>query len=260
MHWLLPIERLKPGAQVLAEHPSLQGSAGLLPTVIHQRYGAGRVIYLATDEFWQWRAGVEDAYYGRFWSQMVRAVTPLAASEEGSAGLASLQPVYAEGDPIGFRMVFSRDMPFPSDGQGEVVVERDSIILQRVALSPSLHHPSSLEGVGTSLPPGSYRAWLSEPPIPGELPACRFEVDAGQRELVETIVDREELRTAAEQTGGSMLELDELSQLPGRLPSGRRVATSEVTYIPLWSRPEPLLLLTLLLACEWSLRRRHRLT
>ncbi len=260
-HWLLPIDRLKAGAQALAAHPTLQGSSGPAPTVIYQRYGAGQVIYLATDEFWQWRAGVEDQYLGRFWSQMIRAITTPSTSGGGEGTqLVSLQPVYAEGEPVAFRAEFPGGNHLPGSGQGEVVIERDAIVTQRVALTRSAQRPNSLEGAGTPLPAGTYRAWLADPSIPGELPSCRFEVDPGHRELLATVVNRAELASAAEQTGGMLVEFEDLSRLARQLPAGRRVPTSEITHIPLWSRPEPLLLLTLLLGCEWSLRRKHRLT
>jgi hypothetical protein len=261
-YWLLPIDRVKTGAQILAAHPALRGTASPLPAVLYQRFGAGQVIYLATDEFWQWRAGVEDLYLGRFWSQMVRSVTPLQPSSGELEGirLLSRQPVYAEGEPIALGVEFSSGEHFPSDGLGEVVIERDSIVTGRVALSRSPLRPLALEGTGAPLPAGTYRAWLAHPSIPGELPSCRFEVDPGYRETLDTVVDRDQLEQAADMTAGLLLEFDELSQLARRLPAGRRVPTSEVTHIPLWSRPEPLLLLTLLLGCEWFLRRKHRLT
>ena len=261
IHWLLPIERLKAGAQSLAEHPTLRGASGNMPTLIYQRYGAGQIVYLATDEFWQWRDSVEDMYLGRFWSQMIRTMTP-PRDRDSSEGveLVSRQPVYAEGEPVQFRSEFVGGTHYPGDGLGEVVVERDAAVIARIALSPSEHLATSLEGQGTPLPAGSYRAWLSAPSVPGTLPSCRFQVDPGQRELLETIVDRGELKRTADQTGGMLFELNNIDRLVDLLPAGRRVPTSEATHIPLWSRPEALLLLTLLLACEWSLRRKHRLT
>ena len=58
LHYAQRIEpgKLKPTAEVLAETAqTFRGTP--LPLVLHMRYGAGRVIYVATDEIWRWRYG-----------------------------------------------------------------------------------------------------------------------------------------------------------------------------------------------------------
>ena len=47
--------RIKPGAEVLVEHPSLQYQNQALPLLVTQRYGSGRVMSLATASTWRWQ-------------------------------------------------------------------------------------------------------------------------------------------------------------------------------------------------------------
>ena len=65
LYWLVPIDQLKPGAQVLAEG---QGK----PAICFQYFGAGRVLFHAIDSTWRWRAGGSDNYFARYWVQMIR--------------------------------------------------------------------------------------------------------------------------------------------------------------------------------------------
>ena len=45
LHWLLPVQELKAGAIVLAEHPTREGLEGKLPVIALQRYGGGKVLF-----------------------------------------------------------------------------------------------------------------------------------------------------------------------------------------------------------------------
>ena len=51
LYWLLEVPELKPGARVLAEHPTRVGPDGRhLPVICFQYVGAGKVLFHATDE------------------------------------------------------------------------------------------------------------------------------------------------------------------------------------------------------------------
>jgi hypothetical protein len=40
--------------------------------IVTKTFGAGKILYMATDGAWRWRRGVEDKYHYRFWGQVVR--------------------------------------------------------------------------------------------------------------------------------------------------------------------------------------------
>ncbi|MEZ6143903.1 MAG: hypothetical protein R3B91_00430 [Planctomycetaceae bacterium] len=75
------------------EHPTRRNEAGPLPVIVSQRYGAGQVLFHASDELWRWRERVEDRYYGRYWLQMVRYLSrsKLRGSEQG-VGTSDAEP------------------------------------------------------------------------------------------------------------------------------------------------------------------------
>ena len=66
--------RIKPGAEVLLEHPALQFQNQALPVIVTQRYGSGRVISLTTASTWRWQMMMhsEDQSHETLWRQMLR--------------------------------------------------------------------------------------------------------------------------------------------------------------------------------------------
>lgn len=70
--WSAPVEKSRPGSEVLGVHSALRNASGRLPMLVTRSAGAGKVLFLGTDSAWRWRRGVEDKYHYRFWSQVVR--------------------------------------------------------------------------------------------------------------------------------------------------------------------------------------------
>ena len=70
--WFGPVLRAKAGSEVLAVHEDATNEYGRIPLVVTRTFGAGKVLYMATDGAWRWRKGVEDRYHYRFWGQVVR--------------------------------------------------------------------------------------------------------------------------------------------------------------------------------------------
>ncbi len=71
-YWHAPVERARPGAEVLAVHSAARNRFGRLPMLVSAEQGSGKVLFLGTDSAWRWRRGVEDVYHYRFWGQVVR--------------------------------------------------------------------------------------------------------------------------------------------------------------------------------------------
>ena len=70
--WYGPVARAKAGSEVLAVHDDVANESGRIPLLITRSFGAGKVLFMATDGAWRWRKGVEDKYHYRFWGQVVR--------------------------------------------------------------------------------------------------------------------------------------------------------------------------------------------
>ena len=70
--WYGPVLRAKAGSEVLAVHDDAANDYGRIPLLVTRPFGAGKVLFMATDGAWRWRKGVEDKYHYRFWGQVVR--------------------------------------------------------------------------------------------------------------------------------------------------------------------------------------------
>jgi hypothetical protein len=70
--WSAPVEKSRPGSEVLAVHSAMRNSWGRMPLLVTRPAGSGKVLFLGTDSAWRWRRGVEDKFHYRFWGQVVR--------------------------------------------------------------------------------------------------------------------------------------------------------------------------------------------
>jgi len=84
IYWSHPISKVKPAAKVLAEHSNpLRRTAknAAEPLVAVQPVGAGRVLYVGSDETWRWRYVQDGYYHRRFWANAVRYLATLKARQ-----------------------------------------------------------------------------------------------------------------------------------------------------------------------------------
>jgi hypothetical protein len=72
-------------------------------------------------------------------------------------------------------------------------------------------------------------------------------------------LDKPLLRELADASGGDYFELQQLDQIAEAVPERKQTIGTEGRPIPLWDTNRVLLVLVLLLGCEWALRKRLRL-
>ncbi len=269
LYWLSDVGRRKPGAQVLVEHPTRRNESGPLPVIVSQRYGAGQVLFHATDELWRWRERVEDRYYGRYWLQMVRYLSrsKLRGSAQGLE-LVTDRRVYQPGDTIELQLRVLDPESRPRDGVvPEVVIEGPRGRQETVGLTAVPQSPLLYRGRFSSLPPGAYQARLKTPStdrgkasasdgVQRAVPTVDFRVEVAAGELQVQAFDAAELVEAAEKSRGTYYPFWEAERFLREAPPGRAVPVSTELSIPLWNRWEVLLLLVGLLTTEWICRKR----
>jgi len=68
LQWFVPDVTPKPGAEVLLTADDPPHS----PILVVQQYGAGRVLWIGTDETWRWRDRLGERVHQTFWLQAVR--------------------------------------------------------------------------------------------------------------------------------------------------------------------------------------------
>lgn len=261
LRWIVEAPALSPGAVVLVEHPTKTGDSGRLPVIVQHQYGAGKVVFHATDELWLWRLRAGDKYYGRYWLQLIRYLSRSnLLGQNRSVELSSDRLIYQPDEPIGLRVRFLDERLVPkAENPVSVTLERRDGFQQRVVL-PGLPNTSNVfEARIESLANGSYHAWVDSPSFDQTAPAIDFRVEVPSRELRERGLAKEELVRAARGSRGGFYTPATAFQIPDDLPTGRQVTIERHDPMPLWNRWELLLLFVGLLSVEWVLRKRYRL-
>ena len=255
------------GASVLAVHPQMQTAGGAVPLIAAGPSGTGKCLLVAVYPLWRWPfmmsgLGRSGRTYDRFWSNAVRW---LATREEGrTIRVSPARNVFHSGQRIAFQgRIFDqsyrpldrarvRVMAWRKDGREGTEVFGD--------LFASGRRDGNYRGELPALAAGEYeyraQVYLGEQQI-GE-DEGRFVVEEYSREFERIELDESLLREIARVSGGRYFPLDEAGELPEALPMlNREVSGSR--EVELWNHPLVLIALIVLLAAEWTLRKKNRL-
>ncbi len=268
LQWAQRIEpgRLKPTAEVLAETAD-EVRGARLPLVIQMRYGAGSVIYVATDETWRWRYGRGEQLPEQFWVQIIRRL-----GRESLAG--ALDPATLEVSPrrltttqvmqIDLELLDARLIDDARVSVGAVVETADGTQVAEI----ELHRMSAGEPEGdgasrfsTTFRPGStgqLRVRVDDPALESMRLQIPVEVFAPDDELRHPETDHALLAALASETGGRTLAPGELGDLATLLPN-RSVRSINPLSERIWDTPLVFGLVLVLLAAEWIGRKLIRL-
>ncbi len=258
-HFAFPIRRAKPAALVLAQqnNPTVRGDSGPMPLVATQFVGAGRVVYLGTDETFRWRSAFKDAY-DRFWVRGIRWLHEgrLLAGRgrvrlqlsETRVELGNVVRVTADVRDDQFR-------PLVADSF-EIEIARGREPAQRLKLLPREESPGGYAGI---LRPERLGFHLVRAAAGGTQTAeASLEVVPAQIET-EGPLDRPELAAIASARGGKHCATpQELLAALREIPSATSVEVHRTPH-PIWDGWPTVLLLVGVLAIEWWLRKRGNL-
>jgi len=258
---------LKPTAEVIAETASGDGGQSS-PLLASMRYGAGLSMYLATDETWRWRYGRGEVLPERFWLQLLRYLSRSSIDSQDRTLQLLVEPRRVEsGDPV--RIEVTRSDPDAmrqgASGRREVVTlaPRDDAGATTEPTTVELATAEDVPGRAstTIFPdrPGIYR--ISTVAEPGGAPTTvDLEVVRSDLELARPETDHELLAQIADATEGEVLSIADLGALAGSdmLPN-RALSVEHPLTQTLWDTPLALLLVILIPAIEWSIRRWSRL-
>ncbi len=262
-----PFGLSKPGAIVLSVHPVLQSGNQMMPIVAVQPVGMGKTMVVAAYPLWRWDfmlqgLGKNGRIYDRFWSNAIRWLT---TREEGK--LVRVYPernVYRSGQGIVFRARLYDQSYQPIDrAQVKVMVARKTTP-ERVETQGDLFASGRRDGryqgdVGV-LPPGEY-LYRAEVLLGGQQVGedeGGFLVEEYSLEFERVELNESLLRAMVETSGGEYFTMENVQGLPDRLRFQSR-QVSRKREIEIWNHPGMLIVLILLLASEWTLRKRNRL-
>ena len=253
----VPRARLKPTAEVLAEAEGAGiGAEETTAAVTRMRFGAGEVIFVATDEIWRWRYGQGERYPERFWVPLVRLLARESLVQGNERATISVDPprvAPGESVVITLRFVDEESAQQSAASVPAEIVAADGTPVGRVDLVREGSVASAtlpVERVGV------FKAVASDPSF-GRASAA-FEVVRRDDELRRGDADHEALADLSKRTSGRALDAQSITSLPELLPRRAR-ETDESVMRTMWDTPGALAALLLLLGLEWIGRRLLRL-
>lgn len=260
LHWLLEIPRPRPGAVTLLECTE-SPSGPPRPAILLQRFGAGSVLFHATDDLWLWRFRDGQRVYARYWLQAVRMLgRSRLLGQTRTAELRAGRSEYAPGETTTFQLRFFSTTDVPPAGEPPVIrVQRRSGSARDLTLVPVNGSLGLFTGTLKNTTPGSYHAWVRSPSFTEAPPSADYLVTSADREFQQREVAFDELRFTARATHGQSFSVENSRGLDRVLPPGHPVPLAIDAPIRLWNRWEVLLAFTIALAAEWLWRRHSRL-
>ena len=258
-HFWFPVAGLKPVATSLAGHPSPDFRIGGddMPVIAIQKIGAGRVLFVGTDETYRWRSLYEDAY-NRFWVNGVRHLFEgrLQAGNSRLRLLTSDDKVEL-GDAVELvaEVKDQAMQPLIADAYA-VQIEREGEASESVDLLPVEAAPGSFTLRYRPTQLGTYRV---RPAVKGgKSVEVSFQVAPSSIES-QGPMDRSELAAIAGASGGVMFDSPAaLMAALDDVPSRSATDTFRTPHA-VWDGWPTIALVLALLSIEWLLRKRFNL-
>jgi hypothetical protein len=270
LRWAQRLEpaRLKPGAEALAFGVPVDGVGAPTPLVLTMRFGAGRVVYVATDEVWRWRYGRGEDLPERFYLQLLRLLGRESVERSGRPALLELSPQRAEVGQTVRVSVELVDQSLIDARPASIAVRVEPTDQQGIATDLTLR-PAGGGGpgegsrtfVGAWVPQraGAYRVNVTDALLSATPMSLDAVVVRPDDELLRPETDHARLAELSRVTGGRVLGEGELSELPRLLPRREVRIEGIADQRTLWDTWPALLAVLVLLSIEWIGRRIARL-
>lgn len=252
--------RIKPGATVLMEHPTLQYQNQALPILTTQRYGSGRSALLATASTWRWQMMMPfaDQSHETLWRQILRW---LAVSAPERITIEFDREFYNVGDEVNISATVLDDS-YEADNNASLYLQTTDP-LDQITDTPmewDIEEDGLYRTSFTVEEEGVYDLLVDVATVAGEGSAggsekrAAFVVTPSLREYTNAEMDRGLLARIADASGGAYFNIADASQLADTIEFTPNAYSREV-QIDLWDQPWLLALLIALLCMDWIARR-----
>jgi len=265
---------LKPTAEVLAVAAPVseadetgRAPESATPVVLSMRYGAGRVMYVATDEIWRWRFARGEALPERFWLPLLRLEGRESLARSARSAVLEVSPRMPEVEQTSRVTVQIVDQALADAAPASMTVRARRIGSEAttdVVLTPESGTVQkgagkSFAGAWTAREPGKYRLEAMDASLAGLM--TEVEVTLPDDEMRRPEADHAMLAKLSADTGGQVLPLAQIEDLTkaGMLPKRELHIAGMPDVATLWDRPVALAVVLLLLVLEWVGRRVIRL-
>lgn len=255
VYWVAKVSRPKPAAEVLMidPDPGKESRFGKMPVIALQQYGQGQVMYIGTDNLWRWRKNVGDLYHSAIWGQIAQRLAMLhVLGGSKRTRLSTDRKSYVTGERV---QVFARLQTAGAEPLQEPSVKgvyglrgggkSTEVVLRAAPDHPGLYRGEFLAGLA-----GQYQFFMEQ-----DLDTpLDFSVTEPKFEYGETAMNESLLRDIATTTGGAFFREEDLFKLPETIAAKTERVKSPLE-VELWSSPLYFILMLLVLASEWVLRK-----
>lgn len=259
-NWFLPVNRAKPGSQVLWRHSKESNQYGNYPLLVAGYYPSGRTLFQAVDSTWMWQFHFGPRYHERYWRNAIRWLA-LGRMKSGDRRyrLELARNTYDLGERVGVegRVLDEDYRPSTAQTQGVRVLGPDGhttdLTLSQVPGKPGVFR-ASIDAERT----GMFRVWIEN----GEkrIASAEFEVVLPSLENKDPSPNPSLLAEVSAISRGKALDLARLDELWAAFPGGeerREPISSRLDDI--WDSWGTLLAALCVLSLEWILRKRFEL-
>jgi uncharacterized membrane protein len=258
------ITDVKPGATVILEAKAVRDKNRAFPLLVEERYGRGRTMAFLASDTWRWRMLLEskNTWFETFWRNLARYMVesvrrPLEVSTERS--------FYDRGEQVQIRAeVANNKFVSITDARAIARVTAPSGRTVELALKPEFDN--GFDGYLGQLPAdedGLYRVEVTAQRGQSNketlgIARTSFSVGLVNREAYGAAQNRELLGRIAAETGGNYYTLDRARALLEDITHTDRGNSLRETR-DLWDMPINFLLVVVLVAAEWFIRKRKGL-
>ena len=261
LHWYRNDSEGAPTASVLAEDETTGR-----PLVVSSFYGAGKVLYLGSDELWRWRYRSGWKYHHEFWSLVLLWAT--SEKIEGESRYAKLHL-----DKTRFSATESPELKLKLVGRDGKPLEGSQGFVRLEGKTKSgdevdTNLPYEVVDIGGlyrcelgKLPTGEYAVMPVVNELEGEKLEAVLHFEVIEQSSLENVYIRQNrpfLERLCEETGGQYFDFRDFAQLPDAVTTDKKIV-ERVEQTELWDTWWMLLAVTSLLVCEWLLRKRLNL-
>jgi len=238
------------------------------------RYGAGRVVYVATDEAWRYRYGRGETLPERFWIPLVRLLARESLGRGGKLASLEVSPQKALVEQqVTITLRLLDQTLLEAKPESITVLVKAAEKLEGVAtnagsasdgveivLRPTTDRAQDalvgrFTGVFVPVDPGAYVIESRDPTVVGLNLSARFEASYPDDELRAPQPDHEFLTELTQATGGTVLPASRLNDLTALLPNREVKILGTPDVETLWDKPLVLVIFLLLIGIEWIGRR-----
>jgi hypothetical protein len=253
------VEGEKALAVVLARAMDVPGGAQQkeMAVLAYQNYGQGKAVSLIGQGLWRWAflpPELKDyaGCYNDFWTQLIRWLVNQSDFLPGQeVTLKTDRGTYSLGDSVNL-LAYVRGKGIDAIPPVKITAPDGKSTEIRLAKAGG----AQADFVGSYKPrvAGEYLASLTRPRAgPIMLP---FSVYPDREEDIITAADPEMMRQIAQAGGGEALQINQLSELPGKLQEAQAMLVTHYDTKSAWDQSWVLGIILGLLSLEWALRRR----